>query len=237
MGDTERAVGGLRIDHRDQSADVEALVGAGEALTRLDRRQEAGDVLSRAEAAAPDKRPVLAAQGRLHAAAGHTDLALAYYQRALTIDPAAAAARKELQAIQRERAHRIELGYFFEHFNIEDTPDPQAGFGSVNFGRTRTSVSGNGAARAEVLAERDPGRRGRRVAGRDRRFRVRGGCAPRRGRRRCCRRATVTAGSTTGRGARPGASICAFAEFEDADVQIGGAGLEVRPSQSDMTPG
>jgi len=45
--------------------------------------------------------------------------------------PGMARAREELQALQRERAHRLELGYFFEHFNA-DTTDPQAGFGSVN---------------------------------------------------------------------------------------------------------
>ena len=111
---------------------VDALVGAGDALVRLGRLKEAGDVLSRAEAVAPDNVSVLAAQGRLHTAGGHTALALAYYKRAVTIDGADAVARGELEAVQRDRAHRVELGYFFEHFNLEDTSNSQAGMATIN---------------------------------------------------------------------------------------------------------
>jgi tetratricopeptide (TPR) repeat protein len=131
MGDDRRAVDVYQSVLATSPRHVEALVGAGDALIRLGRQKEAGDLLSRAETAAPDNAAVLAAQGRLHAAAGHADLAVAYYERALALDPGAAIAREELQAIRRERAHRLEFGYFFEHFN-EDIPDPQAGFGSVD---------------------------------------------------------------------------------------------------------
>ena len=82
---------------------VSALVGGGDAYTRLGRRGEAADLLTRAETAAPDNPAVLAAQGRLHAASGRTTLAIAYYERALVIDANTAGARAELAALQRLR--------------------------------------------------------------------------------------------------------------------------------------
>ena len=132
MGNDRRAVDVYQSIVATNPRHVEALLGEGESLIRLGRYREAGDALNRAEAVAADNAAVLAAQGRLHAAAGRSALALAYYQRALTIDPAATAARAELEAIRRERAHRVELGYFLEHFNVEDTPDPQAGSGLID---------------------------------------------------------------------------------------------------------
>jgi YaiO family outer membrane protein len=233
MGDNDRALAVYESIIATNPQRVEALVGAGEALTRLDRRQEAGDVLSRAEAAAPDNASVLAAQGRLHAAAGHTDLALAYYQRALTIDPAAAAARKELQALQRERAHRIELGYFFEHFNVEDTPDPQAGFGSVNFRATEDlRVSGTVQHERKFSQSETRGGAGLEwLVGPS--FRFRGGALF--GGDLVLPKSDGYGGIDYSKGRATWSFDLRFAEFEDADVEIGGAGLEIRPSRDIVT--
>jgi hypothetical protein len=75
---------------------------------------------------------LLAAQGRLQHALGHLERSLGYYQRALAIDSASTTVRAEYDQLRREHAHRLELGYLLEHFNQDDTPDPQAGFGTVN---------------------------------------------------------------------------------------------------------
>ena len=132
MGHDTRAIDVYESIVATNPKNVDALVGAGDAYTRLGRRRQAADLLTRAESVAPDNATVLAAQGRLHAASGHSTLAMAYYQRALTIDASTAGAASELAELQRLRAHRVELGYFLEHFNQEDTPDPQAGSGTVN---------------------------------------------------------------------------------------------------------
>src|SRR5687768_8776902 len=76
-----------------QPQNVDALLGLGEALTSASRLREGADALSRAEALAADRPAILTAQGRLHTAAGRTSLALAYFQRALALDPANAEVR------------------------------------------------------------------------------------------------------------------------------------------------
>ena len=225
MGDDRRAVDVYQSILATNPRHVEALVGAGDALIRLGRRNEAGDVLSRAEKAAPDNAAVLAAQGRLHAAAGHPDLAVAYYERALAIDPAAAAAREELQALQRERAHRVELGYFFEHFN-EDTPDPQAGFASVNV-RVNEQFRVSGTVQHERKFSQSETRGGAGVewlSGPS--IRVRAGVLLG-GDAQVLPEADGYGGIDYKRGRATWSFDLRFAEFQDADVQIGGAGLEL----------
>ena len=223
MGDDRRAVDVYQSILATNPAHVEALAGAGDAIVRLDRRKEAADLLSRAEAAAPDNAAVLSAQGRLHAAAGHTDLALAYFERALTIDPGAAAARQQLQALQRARAHRVELGYFFEHFN-EDTTDPQAGFGSVNV-RVNEQFRLSGTVQHERKFSESETRGG---AGMEwlsgPSIRVRAGVLLG-GDARVLPKADGYGGIDYKRGRATWSFDLRFAEFEDVDVQIGGAGL------------
>jgi tetratricopeptide (TPR) repeat protein len=109
-----------------QPDNLDALIGLGSALVTLDRLREAGDTLTRAEKLAGDRPEVLAAQGRLHAAANHATLALAYYNRAITIDPANKEIRAEAEALRAARAHRLELDYDFQHFNV-DVEDTHAG--------------------------------------------------------------------------------------------------------------
>jgi YaiO family outer membrane protein len=114
-----------------QPQNVDALLGLGEALTSASRLREGADALSRAEALAADRPAILTAQGRLHMAAGRTSLALAYFQRALALDPANAEARLGIESLRAERAHRIDGTYNFEHFST-DAPDTHAGAIEVN---------------------------------------------------------------------------------------------------------
>src|SRR3954468_7400418 len=65
MGDDERAVAVYESVLTAQPQHVDALVGLGDALVRMGRLRQAADVLSRAEAQAPDNPALLAAQGRL----------------------------------------------------------------------------------------------------------------------------------------------------------------------------
>jgi tetratricopeptide (TPR) repeat protein len=66
---------------------VEALSGLGVALVDAGQWTEAADILDRAEAIAPDRLDVLAAQGRRHAASGRATHAHAYKRKALAGDP------------------------------------------------------------------------------------------------------------------------------------------------------
>ena len=132
MGDDERAVAVYESILATQPQHVDALIGLGDAFVRMGRLHDAGDVLGRAESQSPQNPALLVALGRLNHASGHLDRALDYFQRALAIDSTSTTVRAELEAVQRERAHRIDVGYLFEHFNQDATPDPQAGFGSVN---------------------------------------------------------------------------------------------------------
>ncbi|HXG72660.1 MAG TPA: tetratricopeptide repeat protein [Gemmatimonadaceae bacterium] len=111
---------------------VDALIGLGLALTQSGRFSDAGDALNRAEALAADRVDVLAAQGGLHAADGRTTLALAYYGRALAIEPSHQAARAASDAIRASRGHRVELDYDFQNFNTFQ-PDTHTGTVEANF--------------------------------------------------------------------------------------------------------
>jgi tetratricopeptide (TPR) repeat protein len=226
MGHDARAVDVYESILATNPRHIDAMIGAGDALIRLGRRREAGDVLARAETAAPDNAAVLAAQGRLHAAAGHSDLALAYYQRAMTIDPSAATASDELAALVRERAHRVELGYFFEHFNVEDTPDPQAGFGTVDL-RLTEDLRVSGTVQHERKFSQSETRGGAGVewlAGAA--VRIRAG-ALFGGDTLVLPKTDGYGGISYRRGRATWSFDLRFAEFEFADVQIGGAGLQL----------
>jgi tetratricopeptide (TPR) repeat protein len=122
MGHPEHAADVYRSILAVQPQHVDALIGLGNALLALGRLNEAADPLKRAEALAADRPAVLTAQGRLHQAANRTTLALAYYLRAIALDPANADARAAADALQASRAHRVELDYDFQHVNsqVED---------------------------------------------------------------------------------------------------------------------
>jgi tetratricopeptide repeat protein len=102
-----------------QPQHVEALIGLGSALVTLGRLNEAGDALNRAEALAADRPALLTAQGRLHEAGNRNTLALAYYLRAIALDPANADARAAADALRALHAHRVELDYDFQHMNAQ----------------------------------------------------------------------------------------------------------------------
>ena len=96
---------------------VDALLGL--ALARMDsgRWREASDALNRAEALAAERIDVLAAHGRYHAAERRPALALAYYDRALVVEPDNVEIRAASDAVRAARAHRVELGYDFQKFD------------------------------------------------------------------------------------------------------------------------
>lgn len=135
LGRQEHAADVYRSILAAQPQNLDALVGLGNSLVALGRLKEAGDALSRAEAIAADRPAVLDAQGRLHQAANRTTLALAYYLRAVALDPSNADARQAADALRALRAHRVEIDYDFQHWTdssgaIPDTADVDAHVGT-----------------------------------------------------------------------------------------------------------
>jgi len=126
LGHPEHAVDVYRSILAVQPQNLDALIGLGNSLVVVDRLREASDALTQAEKLAGDRADILAAQGRLHAAAHRTTLALAYYNRALTIDPSNKEIRAQADALRAARAHRLELDYDFQHFTA-DVGDTHAG--------------------------------------------------------------------------------------------------------------
>ncbi|SRR6266542_3326979 len=114
LGHPEHAADVYRSLLSTQPQNLDALIGLGNSLITLGRLKEAGDALNRAEAIAADKPAVLTAQGRLHEAANRTTLALAYYLRAIALDPSNTDARQAADALRALRAHRLELDYDFQ---------------------------------------------------------------------------------------------------------------------------
>lgn len=131
MGHPERAIDVYQSVVATAPQNVEALVGLGSALTEVGRLADAADALNRAEAIAADQPAVLAAQGRMHRVAGRSTLALAYYLRALALDPGNRDTRDAYDALRALRAHRVEGTYYFERFNVE-VADTHAGMIEVN---------------------------------------------------------------------------------------------------------
>jgi YaiO family outer membrane protein len=117
MGQHDRAIGVYQSIIASNPQHLDALIGLGRSLM--------------AESLAGESAAVLAAQAQLHANAGRTTLAVAYYERSLTLEPTSAIVRQEYQDVLAQRAHRVEVGYIFDHFST-DIPDPQAGFGGIN---------------------------------------------------------------------------------------------------------
>jgi YaiO family outer membrane protein len=131
MGHPEHAVDVYRSILAAQPQNLDALIGMGQSLVKLERLREAADALNRAEAMAGDRPAVLAAQGQLHQAENRTTLALAYYERALSLDPGNAEVRALADVLRAERGHRLELDYDFQHLNT-DVDDSHAGTFELN---------------------------------------------------------------------------------------------------------
>ena len=119
MGEPSRAAAVFESIVATQPQNVDALVGLGRAHTASGRLDEAADALNRAEAVAKDRVDVLTAQGRLHQAAGRSTLAMAYYGRALALEPGNAELQGLTDKVRAARAHRLEADYDFQHFNTE----------------------------------------------------------------------------------------------------------------------
>jgi YaiO family outer membrane protein len=131
MGRPEHAEAVYRSILAVQPQHVDALIGLGNALVTLGQLDDAADALNRAEALAADRPALLTAQGRLHQAGNHTTLALAYFMRALALDPTNTEARAAADALRAARAHRVELDYTFQHLNA-DMDDAHVGSFEVN---------------------------------------------------------------------------------------------------------
>lgn len=131
LGEPERAIDVYRSITATEPKNVQALLGLGSALTTVGRLRDAGDALNRAESMASASPAVLEAQGRLHAVAGRTDLSVAYYQRALAIEPGNLQTRAGYDEIRAVRAHRVEATYYFERVD-EARRDTHAGRVDVN---------------------------------------------------------------------------------------------------------
>jgi YaiO family outer membrane protein len=131
MGRPEHAEAVYRSILAVQPQHVDALIGLGNALVTLGQLDDAADALNRAEALAADRPALLTAQGRLHQAGNHTTLALAYFMRALALEPTNAEARAAADALRAARAHRVELDYTFQHLNA-DMDDAHVGSFEVN---------------------------------------------------------------------------------------------------------
>jgi tetratricopeptide (TPR) repeat protein len=116
LGHPEHAADVYRSILATQPQNLDALIGLGNSLVALGRLREAGDALTRAEAIAADRPAVLTAQGHLHEAANRTTLALAYYLRAIALDPSNTDARQAADALRALRAHRLELDYDFQRY-------------------------------------------------------------------------------------------------------------------------
>jgi YaiO family outer membrane protein len=226
MGNDRRAVDVYESIIATNPRHVDALIGLGDALIRLGRLRQAADALTQAEAVAPENATLLATQGRLHEAMGHPTLSAGYYERALAIDPSAATTRAEYEAVRRERAHRVEVGYVYEHFNIEDMPDPHAATGAVNL-MVNDRLRVEGTVQYERRFSRNETRGG-------------GGLEWRLTPALTAHGGALFAGDTVflpktdgygGIGYRRGRATWTFdlrfAEFETVNVQIGGAGLQV----------
>jgi Tfp pilus assembly protein PilF len=226
MGDDERAVAVYESILATQPQHLEALIGVGDAFVRMGRLREAADLLGRAESQAPQNPALLVALGRLNHASGHLDRAVDYFERALAIDSTSPGVRTELEALQRERAHRIEVGYLLEHFNQDDTPDPQAGFGAVNV-RVNDALRVTGTVQYERKFSESEARGGAGIEwhltpG----LEVHGGALigddglvlP---------KIDGYGGINYRRGRATWSFDLRFAEFENVDVQIGGAGLRL----------
>jgi tetratricopeptide (TPR) repeat protein len=151
MKQPRRAVSVFESIVATDERNVEALSGLGVALVDAGQWTQAADVLDRAEAIAPDRVDVIAAQGRRHAAAGRATLALAYYGKALAVDPSNTEIRSLSDALKASRAHRVSVGYNFQRFDPADI-DFNAGTFEVN-ARLNDALRVFGA--GELLRSRD----------------------------------------------------------------------------------
>lgn len=114
LGHPEHAADVYRSVLAAQPQNLDALLGLGNSLVALGRLNEAADALNRAEGIAADRPAVLTAQGHLHEAAKRNTLALAYYLRAIALDPSNTDARQAADGLRALRAHRLEVGYDFQ---------------------------------------------------------------------------------------------------------------------------
>jgi YaiO family outer membrane protein len=116
MGHADLAEPVYRSVLKEDSSNVDAMIGLGTALDELHRSDEALEVLARAEAAAPQNPEVLAALGRANRGAGQTTASVGYLKRAVETAPSTEN-REALRQTLITHDHRVESSSFFETFN------------------------------------------------------------------------------------------------------------------------
>ncbi len=156
MGHQELAEPVYRSVLLEDPANIEAMLGVAAALLARDEPADAIEVLEVAEGLAPDNDDVLSALGRAQRLAGRMALAIAYFERAVSIAPTAQH-RRSLERAQRSYLHRVETRGSSEQFDGA-TPDSWNGDLTVNLRLTdRWRVLGRGQAQRKFSASEERG--------------------------------------------------------------------------------
>lgn len=116
----------------EDTSNVEAMVGVGNALIAREASQEAIEVLEDADRLSPRNPAVLAALGRAHDQAGHGAIGVRYLQLASTLAPAERQHRLSLEGARFGHLHWAELRGYGEDFD-GNAPNTRSGELMVNF--------------------------------------------------------------------------------------------------------
>jgi YaiO family outer membrane protein len=122
MGNPELAEPVYRSVTLEDPASLEATIGLGNALTDLERFDDAIVVLQRAEKLEPRNVEVLSALATAHRMAGNTTRALLYGELAVQLVPTPQT-RQTLEQARMVHDHRVEVSSFGEQYNtgVQDT--------------------------------------------------------------------------------------------------------------------
>ena len=130
MGDHDLAEPVFRSVFLEDPDNINAMLGVAEALLRRDEPAAAIDVLEVAEGLSATNGQVLGLLGRAHRAADHSDEAIAYLKRAVTVAPTKRHVRS-LEAARLFYMHSVEARAADEEFS-DATPDSTLGDLSLN---------------------------------------------------------------------------------------------------------
>ena len=156
MGRQELAEPVYRSVLLEDPGNIDAMLGVAAALLARDEPDEAIEVLDVGEGLAPDNDAVLDALGRAQQLAGRMALAIAYFERAVSIAPTAPH-RLSLEHAQRSYLHRVETRGSSEQFDGA-TPDGWNGDLTVNIRLTdRWRMLGRGQAQRKFAASEERG--------------------------------------------------------------------------------
>ncbi|MBI3050236.1 MAG: tetratricopeptide repeat protein [Acidobacteria bacterium] len=131
MGSPDQAESVYRSVLLEDPANVEAALGVAATLLAQQAPDEALEVLEPAEERDPRNATVLALLGRAHRMAGHTGLAVAYFERAVAVAPTDEH-RLRLNDARRSYMHRVDTHAFSEQFS-GPTPNSRSGDVALNY--------------------------------------------------------------------------------------------------------